>query len=57
MKAHQWYRVEMTATGQMYLRVELVFDAAEYPRLAQGPALRRENLGKVTCSCREGHLL
>lgn len=56
MRAHQWYRVEMTATGQMYLRVELVFDAVDYRCLAQGQTLRRENLGKVTCSCREGHL-
>ncbi len=56
MKSHQWYIIEMTATGQMFLRVKPAFEAVDFRQIAQGPALRRENLGKVTCSCREGQL-
>jgi hypothetical protein len=56
MKAHQWYRVEMTATGQMYVRVVLWgFVWSHCDPVRGGAVLSRENLGKFTCSCWEGH--
>lgn len=56
-RPHKWYRIEMTATGQVYAR-EVSGPSGPDARvgsLAQWPLSNRD-VGRYVCSCAVGYL-
>jgi hypothetical protein len=52
-KPHKWYRIEMTATGQVYAR-EVAWpadDGVSVGLWTEGNLLVASNVGRYTCTC------